>query len=826
MGLPLAPVPADSSRVNARANCAPALLCRGLVPALLVAGLFLAPPAYADFQSRQDEAAYLARGGNYDEALAILADLRTEYPAKAGLLYDQVVILVWSGADSEALAVADELVMDNTPVWVAVAAGKAARNVQQFDLAIDWYTAGLRADPVNLDARLGLAMALADAGRAADARAALKQTAPSVQDSIPVLLTSAYLFQRENMYVPAVNEYDRVLQREPGQQEALRGKAYALQELLLPAEALKLARANPGLMSAADQVRLEGDALALELRRAIQVPDQVYPYPAINLALAHIDERLAVEPPGSPLARQLRFDRVVGRTEALRTLEAIADYQAMLDEGLELPAYVHYAAARSYLARERPEEALTALETAEQLAPKDLEIQIEKFYAYINLARYEDAINLADDLVAQLEPMNQEPNSRVATPNETRTRARLIAGMGRAYADQLEDAEQMIAQLLAEAPNNVAARYSLGNIYRYRGWEDRPIPEYNQVLTMAPELLPARASYAQAQIERQQYPQANTELRAMQPLHPGNKSVMDLNEEWLLYRSWQLLADVRWGDSTGDTFGSDQHEVNVWLFTEPIKDNFRLYARTFDNYAEFIDGTATRRRAAVGTEYRKGVWTARGEVNWNRTEGGDGGFAGRVDYRINDQWSAGGTLEINSYITQLRADRVGIESDVLAGDVRYVRDELYSAGAAIGVQRYDDGNTQLALAADTQLRFVNGFKYKLDGLANIGYNTNSDGDDTVYFAPERAVQANIGVTNIWQQYRRYDRALTHQLTALAGLVNQKNFGSDPIWTLLYELTWDINESVELVGGASRGRRVYDGDDEDQTFFNARLNVRF
>ena len=179
----------------------------------LVAAFFLlcVGVAIEDMGERQDEAANLARGGNYDAALAILSELRAEYPAEVSLLYDEVVILVWAGSNERALVVADELVKDNTPVWVAVAAGKAARDSQQFDTAALWYDAATRNDPTNLDARLGLAMALADAGRAADARAALKQTPPSVQETTPVLLTSAYLFQREGMFIPAVNEYDRIL---------------------------------------------------------------------------------------------------------------------------------------------------------------------------------------------------------------------------------------------------------------------------------------------------------------------------------------------------------------------------------------------------------------------------------------------------------------------------------------------------------------------------------------------------------------------------------------------------------------------------------------
>lgn len=786
----------------------------------------LTATAQTGYRERQDEAAFLARSGDYDAALAILTNLRANYPDDLSLLYDELAVCTWAGDNEAALKLASQLSISATPAWVANAAGKAARNLRQYELAISWYRAATLDDPANLDSRLGLAMALADAGLATDARGELKKTPPAAQTSTAVLLTSAYLFQREGMYIPAINEYDRILVREPRQREALLGKSAALQALLLPDQALELARANPGLLDATAMARLEGDALALELRSAIQQPDQVYPYLAINAALANIDARLAREAPGTPLAMQLRFDRIVGRTEANRTLEAIADYETLLGEGVKPPAYAHYAAARSYLARERPAEALQALQEAEQLAPDDLAIQLEKFYALTNLDRDPEAIALADSLVAKLDPMVQEPGARAATPNETRTQARIMAGMGRAYADQLDAAEQMLSELLAEAPNNLSARYSLGNVYRYRGWRDRPLPEYKQVLTMNPNLLPARASYAVARLERQEYPQAQAELRAVQPLYPGSRTVLDLNEEWLLYRSWQLLADVSWGNSDGDTFGTNQHEVNVWLFTEPVKDNFRFYLRTFDNYADFDDGSDSRRRAALGAEYRKGPWSARGEVNGNRTEGGDVGFASRLDYDISDTWAVGGALEIDSYATQLRADRAGIKSNLLTTDLRYARNELYSASVGIGAQDYDDGNLRLGLFGDSRLRLYNGFRYKLDGLANFALNSNSDGDETVYYAPRQSVEVDAGVENIWRQYRFYDAALTHRLAALAGIYEQDGYGSDGIWTLAYELEWNINESALVAAGASQARRVYDGASEDQTFFNARLDVRF
>ena len=59
-----------------------------------------------------------------------------------------------------------------------------------------------------------------------------------------------------------------------------------------------------------------------------------------------------------------------------------------------------------------------------------------------------------------------------------------------------------------------------------------------------------------------------------------------------------------------------------------------------------------------------------------------------------------------------------------------------------------------------------------------------------------------------------------------GIYNQKNFGSDDIWTLEYELGFDVNEQLAFHLGVQRTRRVYDGGAEYGTFFLAGLNGWF
>ncbi len=146
--------------------------------AVFVICVLLTATVSAGVRERQDEAAGLARAGSYEESLAILAELRIENPENVSLLHDEIVILAWSGQYERALTAADQLVVANAPAWVAMTVGKTARNIQRFDAAITWYESATLSEPGNLDARLGLAMALADAGKAEEARAALKKTPP------------------------------------------------------------------------------------------------------------------------------------------------------------------------------------------------------------------------------------------------------------------------------------------------------------------------------------------------------------------------------------------------------------------------------------------------------------------------------------------------------------------------------------------------------------------------------------------------------------------------------------------------------------------------
>jgi biofilm PGA synthesis protein PgaA len=772
-----------------------------------------------DVRTMQYEAVKLARAGEFDDALQIIASLRTKTPGDQSLLYDETTILAWAGRDTEVMVNAAQLDSELAPEYLLTAVAKSARNVRRFDEAALWYQAALARRPDNLDARLGLAMAQGDGGLHQQARVTLDMLMPNQRDRPDVRLTSAYLYERRGQYLQAIADYDLVLAREPDHQEALRGKTLALRSLLLPQAALELARQHPGIVTTDELEQLEADELAIALRRAVEA---TYAEPTsaagIDAVLERLETRLADAPPASTLARRLRYDRIVALVERRRMDDAISDYESLVEQDPRIPAYVHAATGRAYIYARRPEDALAALERAAHMAPGDPQIEIELFYAHSELQHYEQAIEIADALVARYSATGGQDSP-------ARMQAEIMAAVARAYADRLAESQRRLETLVASAPNNSDARQELANVYRWRGWTDRAFSEYSQVLTIEPDQLSARVGHAQTRMDRQEYDAVETELFDLKHYYADHGSVLDLDRRWHLHNQSEYRAEANWGESSGDTFGSDSYDINTWWYTAPLQRNYRLFAHTFDSWAEFNEGNVSRRRAGIGLEYRKSAWQASAEANFDRTDTNDPGLVARIQRRLSDEWSVEGLLELNSYETPLRAHRDEIDSNLVGFNAGYRRHESLSGFTGARYQDFSDGNRRMALFADGRWRQFNGQRYKLDATASLYTSTNSL-DGASYFNPERDLELMLGLDHQWRMFRRYDQILVHRLSTRAGTYDQANYGSGLIWDLNYEINWDVTDALALRLGWNRARRMYDGAAEYQTYWLAALDGRF
>ncbi len=776
-------------------------------------------PAQADLsaeaRARQQEAVALARAGDHRSALLGLRALMAEYPESLALKHDEIVVTFWAGDFQAVLTLAESLDPEETPAYVASAVARAARNRQRFELAVRWYEAAMARAPSRLDLKLGLAMALADAGQPRAARDALTGLPDNETD---VRLASAYLHRLDRAFVQAVADYDRVLAEEPDNVEALRGKVEALRGLLLPEQALEIARDHPALLSREEVDRLQADALALRLRSALWSPGKRYPFPEIRRSLEEIEGRLADVDPTGDLGRRLRFDRIVALNAMHRWPEALQEYEALREEGVALPTYVLHNAGQIQLNLRRPEAAERTLREARALAPDDVEIAISLFYALIDQERYGEAQALIDGLVASMDPVLRAAPDAPGKPNPAYLNARVVAAMARAYADRLDEAILMLQAVLEEAPGNRQALVSLGHVYRWRGLPHRAEAVYRQAMSNDPaENLDVDFGLAHTHLAQQDYATVRAAMRRLSPPFLTYASFDDIHLYWSQHFRSQILMDVRYGKSSGDTFGSRQYDASFWWFSYPWRLNYRAYVRTQDSWAEFPQGDHARRRLAGGVEYRGGPWRLMGELSGDRFDLDTPGGRLQADYRASDRWFLGAEADFASYATPLRADRADIRSDRYAARARYRRNEIWEVYGELAVQPFHDGNDVTSAAIDGRYRLVSGNTYKIDLYGGAAL-LNSTLENPVYYSPDRAFAGHVGVRSTWRQFRRYQHMLVHRLSADVGLYDQKGFGSDPTWTLDYELEWRLSERLALRGGLTLNRRVYDGGEEDGWFF--------
>lgn len=92
----------------------------------------------ADAAARE-AAVRLARSGDVDSALQRLTELHARDPEDDRVRHDLAVVSAWAGDDARTVALLQEEAPQALPDYVLDAYAKAARNLQQWPLAIDLY---------------------------------------------------------------------------------------------------------------------------------------------------------------------------------------------------------------------------------------------------------------------------------------------------------------------------------------------------------------------------------------------------------------------------------------------------------------------------------------------------------------------------------------------------------------------------------------------------------------------------------------------------------------------------------------------------------------
>lgn len=779
---------------------------------------------------RRQVALQAAREGRFNLALPEFVIMVAEAPNDIGIKADYIVLLTWAKKYHEALAVAADMDIKIIPTYSLNALAKAARNVGQFEKAINYYEQLIAREPSNLDPSLGKVLTLIDLGKLVEAESMLSKLRHLHPENSEVLRALSYLGQQSKQPVIVIDANTRLLEFNNQDLVAASALIKASREVGAPTQALALAAQYPQAVDNMEIKRIHNDSAAKYIawgHYSARVPAERFQ--DTDTALAKLDEACQCDWDRLDLSiasnRNLMFDRMLALRDRYRMQDVITHSQQLLNAKVDPPYYVLNSVGDAYLYKRMPEEAIKAYDASLLKAPENVETKFSKFYTLVDLEQLDAASALIDSMSENLSAYRQRPKNSTIRPDDYKLEMDSKAFYVRAYGDNLETAEQNFQALNNVGPMNNDVRMALGEIWRWRGWPERAAQRFSEINHNYPDLLQPKINLANTHLDLHEWQVAESEIKYLAKEYPENASVQALNQRWMLHNERQLIIDSSGSKSSGTSFGSRSHGLNAVLYSSPINYNYRAFVSTKYNHAILPEGSSNVTYPGIGLEYTDKDLRLTGEISKASLPNMGVTTAITADYRFNDQLSVATLLESNTSQMPLRGLRAGVNGDLMGANIIYRWSDLTRASVGISYMDIMDGNQRDTLNLAFDRRLITKPHYKLTTHLRVDASRNTR-NNVAYFNPERDLDTSIVLDNEWMQWRRYDRSFSHRVQIGTGEYWQKSFGSSWTWMLSYEQQVKLSDRFEVDYGISRNRHAYDGTNELSTQLFTRLNVLF
>lgn len=771
----------------------------------------------------------MARRGDFSTALQQLETLRRQQPDNNTLAFDQMVVFAWAERDADVVGLAQRTPLNEAPAYVLVAVAKAYRNQRFFAEAVAIYRLALERRPGDLQARIGLAYALADAGDLEAADREVSSLRRELPQQVEVLMLAGYVFERGRRYVDAIDAYQRVLALDPNHKAARYHYLLALNNIGASHLALDQAGEGPAVLGQTEWRRLQGSQAAHTVRWGELAPRQVEArFAETDQARSLLARNLHGLNPAldedRPFIQEARFDRLVALRDRVHMSGAVEEYEGLRAEGVAMPPYVLQAAADAYLYLEQPEQAGALYRQVLQGSPGEVNARLGLFYALIEMEEFPAALEVVDGLNAEQAAWLHPGGSRGGRRNPSKLDAEIAASLGRSFSGQLAQAQASFEQMRQLAPQNPDLRHELAGVYAARGWPRRALESYQLGLTVEPQHRGMQTGLAATRLRLNEFETAEAAIVQLAHRYPEAKPVQRLQRSWRYHNLRELRVSTAYGRSSGSAVASRDLHLESALYSSPLWYHYRGFVSASRNQGRFPEGDGRVFRYGLGVDYRQRDFEAEAALTLANAADTNPGFRLEGTWFADDHWAVPAELELLSRETPTRALRAGIEADSLRLGARYRWSELREAGGHLQGMSFTDGNLRTAISAylrqRVQTRAQRWHDLQLGLYASS--NTQSDGP---YYAPAEDGSLELTLDNHWRLWRRYHRSFLHRLALTAGGYWQNGHGVEPVGALLYEHIWRDEEHFELVYGAGLTRRVYDGDSENGSDFHLRLNWR-
>lgn len=798
---------------------------------LLAAVCAAPPPAFAAPTESEihQKALIQARDGRHDAALATLASLVERNPDNPLYLYDYITVLGWAEKDEAALSHLSALDLEAAPAYVLEALGKSARNLKRFPLSIQIYRTAVRRFPARLQSALGLAMSLADNGAHDEATAIITGLRKRHPDHSDVLNTQAYVQIKRRDYFQALKSYEQVLELQPEDRDARRGRILITARLGAPHLAADMAARAPGLLNETELDAMRRDRAAMAIRWGrLPGKDDAPSHADSDRAIATLEARLQRASGDDPATRKrLQYDLMEALFDRQRYSDVIAVYESLDSPPGQVPNQALAAVAGAYLQLKEPGKSLPLLRLILQRNPDDFDTALTLVYAFVDSEDFETAENLITEIAQREPPWKGGKQGAPRKANLHRLQADVTAALVQAFAGDLEDAQSRMKGLLSHAPNNPELRSELGHIYLWRGLPLQALKEFRLAQAMRPGQLNARQGETGARLDLYDFRNSHLLLQRLEQQRPLDPDVRRLQRTWAIHNMRELYLTTGYGKSTGVQEGSEDFNMDAWLYSQPLKYRYRPFLYTHYATARFPEGDAQYGRLGVGLEYRRRGYQLISTLTRNDDDSSvNAGLALNGLWKPGDHWRLAAGYDSNSNDIPLRG-RLNEQVEGWSGnlDITYYFHESRRIGAGIQYLDFSDGNIRKNARATIFQRLITRPHYKLDGTAGVYASTNTR-DITSYFNPGKDLNLDITLVNEWLQFRHYERAFRHRLGLSLGSYYQESFGAKGIGSLFYEQQWNPNDTFEISYGISRARKAYDGNMENHTRLYLTLDWRF
>lgn len=711
------------------------------------------------------------------------------------------------------------------------------RDQQKWAAAIASFKEGIQRYPQSLPLAVGLTMTLADAGDIDSARLQAKKLHTQWPDQPDSYIAAAYVEFRDQKPHAALFFVDKAYTLAPQLAYVQREYIFALQRAGMPVPAFNLSEEHPDLLTPAQKRELKGDVLAERTRLAtaparpdsarFNIADRVLADYARTIAKWQLENQAH-----SDIIR-LRIDRLSALHARKRYASIIQEYEALVEQGINVPDYALSVVASSYLTLREPEiatrlyERLLQTPEGEWRKPRRVDDEIGLYYALLESGRYDDALNVITQADERQPIWLYIPGQPERLPNPRKLDTALTHTMAYYALDDLEKAQSSLDEMVEKAPNNTVLRTARATVYRARGWPRAAERELQLAQTMTPRASDVEAGQAYTALQLQEWQQADMLISDLVTRYPEEPGVQALERDWHIHQRPELRIEAYRGlASDNPAVGNRDWGFDSAIYTSPFNHNWRAFAGAGQATASFDDENIDYRWQRAGLQWRSRAISVEAELSANRFGyGTKTGARLQGDIDLSDDWQLGLHGALLSRETPLRALKDNIRSNSTGIALRWAPHEKTSINMGLTYARFSDGNHRLLVLLMGRQRLLTQPTYQIDATLDLSFQRNTL-HNANYFNPRSDLTVVPGLTFNQTLHRRYDTHWRHFVTLATGAYTQKGYGTGALISLGYGQRISLNKVLEAGLSITGTSRPYDGAREKELRIQFDLSYRF